>query len=277
MTKMSINNKKILATSLITTIILVTAFTFIAPQAQPAYAGFPSVSDIANAAASKVKDLLEPLFDIIENLLDDVLGELADTDFGLEALDDLLEDTDFGLEALDTLLEDTDFGLEQIDDQIEEALAALGDADFGLDAQTNDPDYGLKAIDDEVEFIGDKTLQQLSKQEVDITAKKANRMIYLQTTESGKTVDVDFLSVELITGTVMTPLVPGDVITKISGTTGLYLLDIGSVRNVDSVFIEVQHPESPIIHATLSPGPVGTPVDHFGSTLITPQGTSGGK
>ena len=153
------------------------AFTFIATQAQPAYAeSFPSLNSIISGVVGQVvNQVLGPILDrfFIVN------GQLTNADFGLDAIDNNLDHIDFGLVAQVT---DPDYGLERIAED------------------TQHSDFGLEMIDDEVEFTSAQAMAMLSHQVVDVEIVKAKKMTYVKTSEAGKPVNVDFLKVDLLSG-----------------------------------------------------------------------------
>ena len=267
---------------------------------QPAEAG-PAVIPVVTALiANLLTQTLGGLADAellqtqINTKANSIFGLETDGDFGLEAIDNEVEhietelhNSDYGLEEIDdevehieTELHNSDYGLEEIDDEVEHNTALLEDSDFGLNAQVNDEIYGLKRlasdvqhddwgleiIDDEIEVIDAKISKQLAKQRVEISVIRADNDIYLQTSESGKAVEVEIVSMQLVSNGVVVDLDPTTRITEIVGITGLYLLDPGVKGGIDGIYVQVQHLEDPIEHASLLE-PI--PVDHFGSILIT--------
>jgi len=272
---------------------------------QPAEGG-PAVIPVVTALIANLLNTMIGQFsqaEVLQMQIDGkanaIFGLETDTDFGLDAIDNqveqntaLLTDSDFGLDAQTNNpayglkrtasdIQDDDFGLEEIDDEVEHNTALLEDNDFGLDAQTNNPDYGLKrtasdiqdddwgleVIDDEIEVMDAKISKQLAKQRVEISIIESDQ-IYLQTSESGKAVEVEFVSMQLISdGNVVASLNPDNHIASIDGVTGLYIMDpdkIDDLDDIDGIYLQFQHPEEPIIHPSIAP----IDVDHFGSVLI---------
>lgn len=274
---------------------------------QPAEAGPAVIAVVTTLIANLLTTVLgqfaeaELLQTQINAKANAIFGLETDGDFGLAAIDTeveqntaLLTNGDFGLEAIDDEVEvllfnvlHPDWGLEEIDDEVEHNTALLEDPDFGLDAQTNDPIYGLKrlafdiqhfdwgleVIDDEIEVLDAKISKQLAKQRVEISLTKTNSDYFLQTSESGKPVDVEFITLTLIQKGVTKPLIEGETIIITQIETGLYLLEIKTKGPFDGIYIILQHLEDPIMHASL-PEPI--PVDHFGAILVEPTVVSSG-
>ncbi len=250
----------------------------------PILGEFGIVEDVQQQVLNIVQDI-QGKTNAILGLTNSILGLLQDGDFGLEAIDDEVETNT-------QLLTDDDFGLEAVDDEVEFNTQLLTDDDFGLDAQVNDGtygqkriaadvaevlfnvlhfDWGLEVIDDEIEVIDAKISKQLAKQRVEISVTRSENSWYLQTHESGKPVDVDFVNVTIVRNGAGIPLTSGEfTATRID--TGLYRFKTDVRGDVDGIYIVVQHPEDPIVHASL-PEPI--PVDHFGAILIAPNGEKG--
>ena len=183
----------------------------------------------------------------------------------------LLEDSDFGLDAK---INDGVYGQKRIASDIQHS-------DFGLDAEVNDPiygqkriaadiqdsDFGVEMIDDETELIDMKIVKQVVKQRVAISIIKSENDIFLQTSEFGTPVNVQFEpAILLIDDDAL--VLTNEQFEFIQISEGLYQFENHFNGDYDGVFIQATHIEDPIIHHSLAE-PI--PADHFGSLIISPN------